>query len=136
MRAYWATILLILTLPLGELHSYFNRSTVVQNWIVNAYKPMPLPWNVKYAEGQFIIILYFLAWLYYKPNKLNRTTVIAFFWLAILDTVLYFYDFKTGNFGRVYFWFAGFWLLSYNWVPLTDWLIKKGKNIKVKKYNE
>lgn len=83
---------------------------------------MPECWNVKFALSEVVIIMYFLAWWLYKENKVNRTTVIVFFWLAILDTILYFYNYKLGGFGLVYYWFVGFWILVYYWKRLTKWI--------------
>lgn len=68
-------------------------------------------WNVKYALDELVIMMYFTAWLLYRVNIINRVTVASFFALSILDTAFYFYNYKLGGFGAVYFWFIGFWLL-------------------------
>lgn len=75
---------------------------------------------------EVIIIMYFAAWLLYRPNKINRTTVIAFFWLAILDCFLYFYNYKLSGFGAVYFWFIGFWYLTFK---AKKWTKPSGKKL-------
>jgi hypothetical protein len=115
MKPYLTTILLILTLPLGELHTFWSTDTEVHNWIWKVERPMTIGWNIKFAVAQVNLILYFLAWLLYVANRVNKTTVIAFLFLAILDTVFYFYDYKTGDYGKLYFWFIGFWLIVFYW---------------------
>lgn len=62
---------------------------------------------------EVINIMYFAAWILYKKNRVNKTTVTTFLWLAIMDICLYFYNYKLSGFGLVYFWFTGFWLLTY-----------------------
>lgn len=100
------------TLPIGELHTFWHDDRTVQNWILNRPTPMLIQWNVKYLSAEVITIIYFLAWYFYKPNKLNRATVAAFLLLAILDLFVYLYNFKTGLFGGVYFWFLVFWMIA------------------------
>lgn len=127
MREYVTTIILVMTLPIGEVHSYFVNNTTVQNWIIAKEVPMLLHWNIKNVASQLSVIAYFVAWVLWRDNKVNKTTVKAFLWLAVMDTILYFYNYKTNGFGSVYFWFAGFWLLSYYWVSITHWLWPKIK---------
>lgn len=125
MRAYLTTFLLVLTLPIGELHMLWEGDTRAENWILTVDRTMLIKWNMKYVEAQVIVILYFAAWWLWKPNKVNWTTVIAFFWLAIIDTCMYFYDYKTGDFGKVYYWFVGIWFLVYKWHSITAWIKQK-----------
>lgn len=74
---------------------------------------MPVSWNIKYACDEVVIILYFVAWLLYRTNRVNTTTVRVFLLLAIMDIILYFYDFKMHSFGSVYFWFIGLWIFMF-----------------------
>lgn len=115
MRKYLTTILLVLTLPIGEVHTFWAKDDTIQNWIWKWEMPMLVHWNLKFAEQQINIIIYFVAWLLWQPNRINKTTIWAFFWLAIFDTLMYFYNYKTGGFGKIYFWFVGFWLVAYYW---------------------
>jgi hypothetical protein len=124
MRAYLTTIILSLTLVVGELHKIWEHDTRIQNWIISEYYPMLIKWNMKYLEIQIVVIMYFLSWLVYTPNHVNKTTVQAFFCLAIMDTFLYFYNYKTHGFGVVYYWYLGFWLLSFYGPRLARWLWK------------
>ncbi len=115
MRKYLTTIILALTLPLGELHTYWINDTRVQNWIYAINRPMLISWNVKFVVSELSVIAYFAAWILWKSNIVNRTTIVAFFWLAIVDMILYFYNYKTGqNYGIIYFGFAiFFWVTVY-----------------------
>ncbi len=108
INRYWSSIILAITLPVGELHTY-GSDTKVSNWILTQYRPMPESWNLKFAMDEIVIILYFLAWMLWKSNVVNRTTVVAFFVLAIMDTLLYFYNYKLYAFGNVYCWFIVLW---------------------------
>lgn len=113
MRKYLSSILLALTLPVGELHRFWINDTRIQNWIIAVPRPMLISWNMKYLEGEIIPIMYFAAWMLWQPNKVNRTTVAAMFCIACFDLLLYFYNYKVSGFGSVYFWFIGFWLIAY-----------------------
>lgn len=125
MRKVATTLILALTLTVGELHTYWQGGTTKQNWIISEYRPMLIEWNVKFAAGQLQFIMYFLAWVLYRPNRLNKTTVWAFFWLAIFDTIMYFYNYKLHDFGKIYYWFAAFWALSYYGKKINNWLWNK-----------
>lgn len=114
MKKYLSSLILVLTLPIGELHSYCSN-TMNQNWIIKAYRPMAVSWNMKFAMDEIVIVFYFLSWSAWKSNRINKTTVTSFLFLAIMDTLLYFYNFKLWGFGSVYYWFIGFWLLAYFW---------------------
>lgn len=108
---YATSLLLSLTLILGELHVYWHSDGSIHNWIWKTYRPMTTDWNIKYAAEEFIVIIYFVAWLLYIPNNVNKRLIGSFLCLAIMDAVLYFYNYKTEEFGNVYFWFAFFYLL-------------------------
>jgi hypothetical protein len=41
--------------------------------------------------------------------------------LAIFDALLYFYNYKLGGFGLVYYWFTGIWIMVYNWKSIIKW---------------
>lgn len=125
MKKYLPSILLAVTLPLGELHTYWeNKSQVKENWIFYNYEPMTRQWNMKMVGDELIIIMYFVAmwYLFQYPNKFNKTTVRAFIWLAIADLILYFWNFKTYEYWQVYFWALSFWVLSYFWNSITRFL--------------
>lgn len=102
------------TLPIGELHTYWS-SQRVENWIITEYRPMAESWNVYFVCQELIVIMYFVAWYFWQSNKINFATVISFILLAIMDMAMYFYNYKLGGFGVVYFWFIGFWVVAYNW---------------------
>lgn len=125
MKRYLTTIILACTLFIGEFHTIWNNDSRVQNWIWRYDAPMSLAWNVKLAANQLIIILYFIAWILYVPNKVNRTTIVAFLLLSIVDTFLYFYNYKTEEFGKVYVWFAFFYALVYFGKRISKWLWEK-----------
>jgi hypothetical protein len=111
MRKYITSLLLICTLPIGELHHYYSNDKI-ENWILCTYRPMAESWNVYFVSHELIIFMYFLAWYYWKPNIINRTTMKAFLLLSFVDILFYFYNYKLGGYSSVYFWFTGFWLIA------------------------
>lgn len=125
MRNNWSTIILVLTLPLGELHTFWANDTTVQNWIITEYIPMTVQWNIKFSAQELSVFAYFWAWVLWKENKVNRTTRMAFLWLAVMNVLLYFYNYKLGGFGKIYYWFAAFWIIVYKWNYFTNWLLNK-----------
>lgn len=127
MRRNLFTWIMILTLVVGEIHSFVSDSAdSTENWIFRAYKPMTLSWNIKYLEGQILVPLYFIAFYFWKETKVNRTTIKTFVYFGIIDTIMYFYNFKNPLFfGSVYVWIAAIWFLVYYW--------KAGKGILVRR---
>ncbi len=117
MRKNLTTWLIILTLLIGELHTLpFFSDEKVENWILRAFKPMTQVWNMTYLEWQIKAPLYFLAFRFWRPNKINRTTITAMLFAGIVDTIMYFYDFKKPMYyGSFYVWLALFWFLVYYW---------------------
>lgn len=125
MRKYLTTILLASTFFISEVHTYWEKKPVVyENWIIRNYKPMPVQWNVKYASMQAIYIIWFLAWILYVPNRINRVMVVTVFIWAILDTILYFYNFKNYEYGPVYLWVGAIFILTLYWNKWTGWIWK------------
>jgi hypothetical protein len=116
MRKYATTFLIGLTLLVNEIHTFWERKPVsIQNWIIDAYKPMTVQWNVKYASDQLNFILFAFALLLYVPNRANRSTAITLVCYAFLDTIAYFYNYKTFGYGLIYLILAGIWNLSFFW---------------------
>ncbi len=133
MRKYASSIILSLSLFLGEIHTFWEKSAVkVENWIIARHVPMTVQWNIKYAVQEFVIIFYFLAFALYVRNKVNRTTVLAFLMLAVLDTLVYFYNFKTYGFGGIYIWFVIFWIWMYYGKAAANWIYFKFHPVKKK----
>lgn len=119
MRNHATTWVLALTLILGELHTvpiFSDDPMKTENWILRSYKPMTESWNMYYLESQLIKPLYFLAFLLWKRNKVNITTIKAFLFAGVIDTGMYFYNFKDPLFfGSFYVWMAAIWFLVYHW---------------------
>lgn len=115
MRAIATTILLWLTLIVGELHTLWENSSVNANWIISDYIPMTMQWNVKLLGDEVILVLLALAILMWKDNRINRTAVRVYLIYAILDFALYFYNYKQkGIYEWVYLMVIISWVLIYN----------------------
>jgi hypothetical protein len=116
MRKYATTFLIAATLLIGELHTFWERSPYMsENWIYAVERPMPLQWNVKLASDQLNFILFAFALFLYVPNRANRSTAITLVCYAFLDTIAYFYNYKTFGYGLIYLILAGIWNLSFFW---------------------
>lgn len=114
MRKYATTYLLGFTFPIGEIHTFWERASQEPvSWILTKYTPMPIQWNVKYVGDQVNFILIAVAMhLYGKtPNGVNKASVLAYICYAVIDTLMYFYDYKTFNYYIVYFIIAVIWLI-------------------------
>lgn len=122
MSKYLFTYLLVFTLILGEVHTYWEKKPIRnENWIINNSVPMSIQWNVKLATDQAWYIIVFTSMLFYKPNRVNKATVPAFICFAVIDTLFYFWNYKTYGYGYTYLFVAGIWLILYNWHRLTFW---------------
>lgn len=115
MRKYATSMILAATLPLGELHTFWERDTRVQNWILDRTVPMTIQWNVKYLTDQVWWILVFIAMLLYVENRINKATALSFLVFSVLDLFMYIYNFKTYDYGYVYFIIAIIWIIFYKW---------------------
>jgi hypothetical protein len=96
-----------------------------ENWGIRGYKPMTEKWNMYYLEMQLMVPVIFLAFYFWRPTKVNRTTVKAFIIAGLIDTFMYFYDFKDPMyFGSFYVWLLGIWFLVYYWKTERGILVK------------
>lgn len=115
---YLTTYLLAATILIGELHTFWERSSLqVSNWIIFRYVPMSLQWNIKFAADELNPILYFIAFLLYGkyPNRVNKTTVKTFIWFCTIDAGLYFLNWKTFSYGYMYVALIIIWFVTYHW---------------------
>lgn len=114
MKRYLTTLILWATLLLGELHTFWENSTKKENWILTRYVLMPIQWNVKLVTDEAVYIIIFAAMWFYRKNRVNDTTVLTFILFSIIDTGMYFYNYKTYGFGIVYVLFLVLWVVIYN----------------------
>jgi hypothetical protein len=112
---YTTTIILWVSLVIGELHTLFENVKGHYNWIATGGHDMSLQWNFKYAADQFYFILMGFAILFYKPNRINRTSVMTYTAYCIADMFSYFWNYKTSDvFYRVeYILLIIVWILIY-----------------------
>lgn len=118
------SLILFATIFVGELHNFWAGNETVQNWILFRPTPMPIEWNVKYLIQEVLPIMYFLAWIFYKDNPVNNAVIKSFLFLSVIDLAVYLVNFKTGEFGSIYFWFIAFFLLTLKRKQLASWLDK------------
>lgn len=115
MKKYATTWILILSIVIAESHSYLPDEYAMkkENWILTVDVSMPVSWNVKFLSDEITAILYFVAMLFYNGNKVNKTTVITFIILCVIDLVMYVHNYKTLHYGSVYVWLLGVWVLVF-----------------------
>lgn len=98
-----SAILIIAALVIGETHSWFDRYDMPNvNWIIDRPTPMWLTWNIKYAEGQLQWILIAVAGMIHRNTRFNKAAWIMLICFTILDTLFYFYNYKTHGYAAVY----------------------------------
>lgn len=115
MKKYATTLILALTFPLGELHTFWEKSKpVMQNWIVFRYVPMTIQYNIWYAENELYPILLCTAFLCYKKNRTNDASVKTYICFLFLDMAAYFLNWKTFYYGFIYFLIIILWLIFYH----------------------
>lgn len=111
---YLTGILLIALLPVGEIHSWFDRYDVPNvNWIYAKEVPMWLTWAIKYAEGQLQWLMVAAAMLSYRRNRFNRSAIVLFATYCVLDTIAYFYNYRGHGYESVYVGCALAFLISF-----------------------
>lgn len=114
MRRYLTTLIFGATLIIGELHTFWEHSSVKPvNWIIARSVPMTLQQNIQIALSELNFILYGFAMLYYVPNRVNKSTVITFICFCTLDTLAHFYNYKTYDYWIVYLMLIIIWPLVY-----------------------
>lgn len=128
MRKYATTLLMAATMPIGEIHTFWEKSASQPvNWIISKYVPMPVQWNIKFVSDQLNMMLIMLAFFLYKgySNKVNDTTVLTFLIFSVVDTLMYFYNYKTYGYGITYFGIASLWFLVYFCLKRTKYTWNK-----------
>lgn len=103
-------VLLMILIPLGELHNFFHGTEPIDVFLFLDFKLWP-QWIVKLScqSIQFLIVSYLL---YAQPKRtpvLNKIYLVIFLF-AIIDLVLFFLNFKRGFYGTVYFCISGFFI--------------------------
>lgn len=122
MRGCITSVTLWLTAMIGELHSMFPDGPDTYNWIMRNNVPMTLNWNVWFVGINTQILLLFIAIRYWRKNKHNVLTVRVFTYFAFVDYFLYFYNWKTVDYGYIYLWMIGAYFLMFYWNNITTYL--------------
>lgn len=110
MRKYAVTWILFISLLIGEVHTFWEHSKTVSNWILFRYVPLLNQYNVKYTTDQVLFIIYICLPLLWVRNRVNITTVRTFILFNIYDTIMFFWNWKTYDYS------AGYSLLIITWV--------------------
>jgi hypothetical protein len=114
LKEHKSSLLIWLSLIIGELHTLFEQSSNTANWILNNKVVMTIQWNLKYAGDEVQGLLLALAILFFRRNKFNITTAKAFVFFYIIDTLFYFYNYKRDGYGWTYTLTLIAWILIYN----------------------
>lgn len=120
MRKYASTFILGILMLLSELHTFWKGDKRIVNWIWAIDRKMEIQWNVKYLVGEIWFIGIMAAWLLYVKNRINYTTIVAYLIWFICDLGMYFYNYKTGGYWKVYYWIVPIWIITYLWKGKTQ----------------
>jgi len=116
VKKYLTTALLWASLLLSEFHTFWEKASQEPvNWIISRNVPMSVQWNVKMVSDQLWYILVFVAMLFYVPNRINRSSVLAMIVFSVADTGMYFYNYKTYDYIFVYPFLFTVWILIYRY---------------------
>lgn len=114
MRKYISSLLLAISLIVGEIHTFWEGGAIrMQNWIYSVDRTMALQWNIKFASMQLQGILIAFAIYYFVKSKANTTAAASFVFFQFVDTYRYFYNYKLDGFGWAYIAAAVFGFLYY-----------------------
>lgn len=117
MRKYATTLIIWASLLLSELHTFWEQTNQEISFTIGKYYPMNIQWAVKYMTDEFLFPLLALAVVLYKPNRINKASVLAYISFCIGDVGLFFYDFKQD--GELYQW--NYLLLLISWILIYNY---------------
>lgn len=83
---------------------------------------MTLNWNVWFVGVNTQILVLMLAIRFWKRNKHNIITLRVFTYFGIIDYFLYFYNWKTYDYGEIYLWMIAAYFLMFYWKSITEYL--------------
>jgi len=133
MRRYATTLIIWVSLIIGELHTLWRYNTEVVNWTITKKVEIPLNWAVKWETDELWFILMGLAILYYIPNRINRATVLSFLIFCVGDWFLYHWDYKSQEtYGWLYTILLISWILIYNYERCSNATKRQGIAFKTK----
>lgn len=116
MRKYATTFILALSILIGEVHTFWegrSQEPIDLIWVRDVY--MPIQWYIKLIGLQVNYTLYFLALYLYGENRINRASAVAFILFSLVDTLMFFYNYKTYGYGSAYFILLILWISAYLW---------------------
>lgn len=110
-----STLIILVSIVIAEAHSYIPEpyASKVENWIRTVDWPMEVWWNAKMLGDEINSILYAFAMFLFIPNRVNKSTAVAFIFLCCVDLIMYLHNAKTLHYGSVYIWALGIWTLAY-----------------------
>lgn len=95
---YLPAILIYSSFVIAELHNFFTDR------IVNFHHPMPMAWAVKFTTDQIVWLVIATAMVLMTKYKNRENTLAAKVLLVwvVIDTVVFFYNYKTYLYGQTY----------------------------------
>lgn len=110
MRKYATTLIIWASLLTNELHSLWENSHATITVMGNK---MSMQWYVWFACNSLWGVLMGLSLWLYVPNRINRTTVMAYTLFCVCDLVMYFYNYKQSGYEAIYTYLLIAWILIY-----------------------
>lgn len=109
MKQYATTLILWASLLVNEAHTLFS-----DRMITYAGRPMALSWFVWFVSNSLWGVMVAAAILFYKDNRINRTTVKAYFLFCVVDAAMLFINFKQREYESIYTLLLIGWVIIYN----------------------
>jgi hypothetical protein len=118
VRKYATTIVLFFSLLIGEIHTFWEKRSqepIDLIWASDIF--MSRQWYAKLIGLQINYTLYFFALYLYGgySNRVNRSSAVAFILFSLVDTLMFFYNYKTYGYGLAYFILLILWISAYLW---------------------
>lgn len=115
MRRYLSGLFIALIVFVAEIPAWIPHDPSIQeNWILYDYVPMSFAWNIRFVVSQLQFIFAAAALLVFTPSRFNTAAAFMFFCYCVLDSIMYFYNYKREHYWIVYPVIIIIFLLHYN----------------------
>lgn len=103
MRKWLPAVLIAACIIVAEIPAFIPCDPdYLVSWNYKGYVPMSVAWNLKYLAGQLQFIFVAAALMLYTHSRVNKSAAVMFFVYCVLDTIMYFYNYKQEHYWVVY----------------------------------
>lgn len=118
MRRYATSLILWASLLVNEAHSLFSTTGLLKMYadkqIIVTGGSVTVQWYVWLIGNSLWGIMIAAAILFYRENKINRTSIKAYLLFCLIDFAMLFINFKQHDYEAIYTFLMIGWVLIYN----------------------